>query len=103
MPSFHIDDDWNLIKDPPSNKDLSDIANAYQNKYFPGATPELEIEITDNPRFGGTAAYAPTENLAHLVDEPCLPSSSTSRPPARGMRPSMGIFWPCSSAHRSVP
>ena len=67
MPSYHVDNDLNFVKDPPTNKDLSDIANAYQKKYFPGPSPELEIEITAHPEFGGTAAYAPTEKKIFIA------------------------------------
>jgi hypothetical protein len=57
MPEYLIDDNWNHVKGSLSEQEISDVANEYQQKFFPNQAPKVVIQITDNLAFGGAAAY----------------------------------------------
>lgn len=67
MPTYHTDEDWNLVKDPLTAKELSNLANAYQQKYFPGPPPEIEINVNPNPQFPGMACFDPAAMTIHIA------------------------------------
>lgn len=54
-----MDAHGNMVEDPLTTKDLSDLANAYQTKYFLGVKVTVTINVTDNAQFEATAAYEP--------------------------------------------
>jgi hypothetical protein len=67
MPSYHIDENWNLVKNPLTAKDISDLANAYQQKYFPGQSPKITINVNPNEKFQGMACFDPSKMTIHIA------------------------------------
>lgn len=67
MPSYHMDENWNLVKDPLTAQDISDLANAYQSEYFPGAPPKITINVNPNPQFQGTACFDASTMTIHIA------------------------------------
>src|SRR5258708_15673647 len=68
MAEYYLDDDWNLVKAPATNAEISGWANSFQQKYFPGCEPNVTITVNVNPKFGGAAAFDPTTMTIHVAE-----------------------------------
>jgi len=68
MPEYYLDDDWNLVKAPATNSDLSGWANFFQQRYFPGCEPNVSIAVNVDPKFPGAAAFDPTTMMIHIAE-----------------------------------
>jgi hypothetical protein len=68
MTEYYLDEDWNLVKAPATAADLSNWANAFQQKYFPGCEPNVTVTVNINPKFGGAAAFEPATMTIHISE-----------------------------------
>jgi hypothetical protein len=78
MTTYYLDDGWNLVKAPATHQDLSNWANYFQEQYFPGCEPGIDLVINTNPNFQGASAFEPGEMRIHVWDR-ILPLESLTK------------------------